>query len=122
MMKLAELDGTVTLRQQLEDTGGPVTLINSFTLDPVDVEQFLAAWSDDAAYFKRQPGYISAQLHRGIGGSCAFLNVAVWESVEQFRRAFGAPEFRARLAQYPASAVATPHLFRGVAVPNICVA
>jgi heme-degrading monooxygenase HmoA len=121
-MQLVEVDRTVSLQQQLEDTGGPVVLINTFALDPADVAQFMAAWSDDAAYFKQQPGYISAQLHRAIGGSSAFLNIAVWESVEHFRRAFVAPEFRARLAQYPASAVASPHLFRKVAVPNICVA
>jgi hypothetical protein len=32
------------------------------------------------------------------------------------------PEFRGRLARYPASAVASPHLFEKVAVPGICVA
>jgi hypothetical protein len=39
-----------------------------------------------------------------------------------FRAAFGHPEFRAKLATYPASAVASPHLFQTVAVPGICVA
>lgn len=121
-MQFVEMDRTVTLAQQLEDTGGPVVLINKFDLDPGDVERFLAAWADDAAYFKRQPGYISAQLHRGIAGSCVFLNVAVWESVEHFRRAFAAPEFRAKLGAYPTSAVASSHLFRKVAVSDICVA
>jgi len=58
----------------------------------------------------------------GIAGSGVFLNVAVWESVAHFRRAFTAPEFRAKLDRYPAGAVASPHLFRKVAVPNICVA
>jgi len=87
-----------------------------------EVDQFLAAWVDDASYFKRQPGYISTQLHRGIAGSCVFLNVAVWESVDHFRCAFANPEFRAKLGQYPTSAVASPHLFRKVAVPDVCVA
>ncbi|HEX4080460.1 MAG TPA: hypothetical protein VHX61_16480 [Rhizomicrobium sp.] len=32
------------------------------------------------------------------------------------------PEFRAKLATYPASAVASPHLFQKVTVPDICVA
>ncbi len=32
------------------------------------------------------------------------------------------PEFRAKLSAYPASAVASPHLFQKVAVPDICVA
>ena len=38
------------------------------------------------------------------------------------KRAFGDPEFQAKLGQYPPSAVASPHLFRKVAVPGICVA
>jgi heme-degrading monooxygenase HmoA len=122
MMRLTEMDRAVTLSHQLEDGEGPVILINKFDLDPGDVERFLAAWAEDAAYFKRQPGYIAAQLHRGIAGSCVFLNVALWESVEHFRRAFAAPEFRAKLGQYPDNAVASPHLFRKVAVPGICVA
>jgi heme-degrading monooxygenase HmoA len=121
-MKMIEMDQNVTLAQQFDDTGGPVLLVNKFDVDAADVDQLLAAWADDAAYFKGRPGYISAQLHRGIGGSGVFLNVAVWESVDHFRRAFAAPEFRAQLDRYPSSAVASPHLFRKVPVPNICTA
>ena len=122
MVQLTEMDRKVSLTQQLEDAGGPVLLVNKFDVAAHEVDQFLAAWADDAKYFKRQPGYISAQLHRGIAGSCVFLNVAVWESVDHFRRAFANPEFRDKLSQYPASAVASPHLFRKVAVSDVCVA
>jgi heme-degrading monooxygenase HmoA len=122
IMQIIEMDRTVTLAEQLADTGGPVILINTFTVAPEDVEQFLTTWADDAAYFKGQPGFISTQLHRGIAGSCVFLNYAVWESTEHFRRAFTNQEFRAKLGQYPSSAVGSPHLFRKVVVPGICVA
>lgn len=71
---------------------------------------------------KRQPGFISTQLHRAIGESPAYLNYAVWESTGDFRAAFSHPEFRAKLSSYPSSAVASPHLFQKVAVPGICVA
>lgn len=70
---------------------------------------------------KHQSGYISTQLHRGIAGSTMFMNYAVWESVAHFRAAFGHPDFRNALAQYPASAVASPHLFTRLTVPNLCV-
>ena len=63
-----------------------------------------------------------SQLHRGIGGSGQFLNVAVWASVEDFRRAFRNPEFQAHLTSYPPSTTASVHLFQKVAVPGICVA
>jgi hypothetical protein len=45
--------------------------------------------------------------------------LAVWESVDLFRQTFASPEFRAKLARYPSSAVASPHLFRKVTVPNV---
>ena len=81
----------------------------------------IGAWAADAAYLKRQPGFIAAQLHRGIAGSGVFLNYAVWESTEHFRRAFTNPEFRAKLDHYPAGVVGSPHLFRKVAVAGIGV-
>jgi heme-degrading monooxygenase HmoA len=108
-MRFKEMDATIPLSKQLEvPHGGPVVLINKFSVALEDRDALIAAWADDAAYFKHQPGFISAQLHRGIGESPVFLNYAVWESVDAFRAAFGRPEFRNRLAQYPASAVASP--------------
>jgi heme-degrading monooxygenase HmoA len=120
--KLVEMDPRVTIFQQMEDVGGPVVLINKFEVGSEDVDRFLAAWSADAAIMKRQPGFISTQLHRGIGGSTVFLNYAVWESPEDFKRAFANPEFQSKLRDYPSSAVGSPHLFRRVAVPGVCVA
>ena len=121
MAKLVEMDASVTVFQQMNETGGPVILINKFNLVPEDVDQFLSAWTADAAVMKRQPGFISTQLHRGIGGSTVFMNYAVWESPEHFKRAFENPEFQTKLKDYPASAVGSPHLFRKMAVPGICV-
>ncbi|MGU3541270.1 antibiotic biosynthesis monooxygenase family protein, partial [Methylobacterium sp. A54F] len=71
---------------------------------------------------KRQPGFIATQLHRGIAGSNVFLNHAVWESVARVRAAFAGPAFQARLAAYPDTVAVSPHLFRPVAVPSICIA
>jgi heme-degrading monooxygenase HmoA len=121
MVKFAEMDDKVTLFAQLEDQGGPVVLINKFNVDPGQVDQLIQAWAADAAVMQRLPGYISTQLHRGIGGSCVFLNYAVWETTLHFKQAFNNPEFQSQLAHYPSSAVASPHLFRKVAVPGICV-
>jgi heme-degrading monooxygenase HmoA len=69
---------------------------------------------------QQQRGYISTQLHRGIAGSTTFINVAVWESVAAMRAAVSQPEFQASLANYPQSAVASPHIFTTVAVLGIC--
>lgn len=122
MPKFVEMDPTVTLANQLADGGGPVSLFNVFTVPPADADGFLTAWAADAALMKRQPGFVSTQLHRGIAGSGVFLNHAVWETVAQFRAAFSNPEFQARVADYPEGVTVSPHLFRPVAVPGICVA
>ena len=121
-VKLAEMDSRVTFAEQLQQETGPVVLINTFTVAPEDADRLLAVWAEDAAFMKRQPGFISTQLHRGIAGSTVFVNVAVWESAGALRAAFFSPEFRAHVAHYPDSTVATPHLFEKVAVSGIRVA
>ncbi len=121
MLKRIEMDEHVTLFDQLSTEVGPVILVNTFHTAPEDADSLLKAWAADAAYLKAKPGFISTQLHRGVGGSSTFLNVAVWESVEAFRSAFGDPSFQAGFATYPDSTVASPHLFQKVAVPGICV-
>ena len=121
MLRRTEMDDRVGLAHQLAGEVGPVILINTFRVAPEDVDQLLAAWAADAAYLRTKPGFISTQLHRGIAGSCVFLNHAVWESFEAFPTAFGDPRFQQTFAAYPDSTVASPHLFQKVAVPGICV-
>jgi heme-degrading monooxygenase HmoA len=121
MLQLAEMDDRVPLADQLAEEVGPVILINTFRVAPEDSDALLEAWAADAAYLKQQPGFISTQLHRGIGGSGVFCNLAVWESVAAFRDAFGDLQFQAMFARYPDSTVASPHLFQKVAVAGICV-
>jgi len=120
MLQLRPLDPAFPIERQLAEAQNPAILINVFTVAQKDIEALMAAWTHDANWMKRQPGYISTQLHRAIGGSCVFLNYAVWESVEHFRNAFTHPDFASALQRYPASAVASPHLFARVAVPNLC--
>ena len=122
MLQLKPLDPIVPIQQQLGQTQAPVVLVNVFSVDAKDIDALLKAWENDANWMKRQPGYISTQLHRGIAGSCVFLNYALWESVAHFRQAFTHPEFMKTLGAYPSSAVASPHLFEKLAVPNLCTA
>ncbi|WP_231564825.1 antibiotic biosynthesis monooxygenase family protein [Paracoccus halophilus] len=122
MSLLKSLDEKFPLERQLGIAAAPVVLINLFALDAADESGFLDAWTDDAHFMKQQPGFISTQLHRAIGDSPTYLNYAVWDSTEAFRAAFTHPEFVAKLSAYPSSAVASPHLFRKVAVSGICAA
>ncbi|WBL81611.1 antibiotic biosynthesis monooxygenase [Bradyrhizobium xenonodulans] len=122
MSHLRPLDPAFPIERQLGIETSPVVLVNVFTLDKADEQSFLQVWQDDAAFMKRQPGFIDTQLHRAIGESPTYLNYAVWESTAHFRAAFTHPEFRSKISAYPSSAVAAPHLFQKVAVPGICVA
>lgn len=124
MLKRVEMDEKVTLAAQTEEVkdNEPVILINKLNVKPENVDKFLEAWASDAAYLKQKPGFISTQLHRGIGRSCVFINYAVWESIAHFKRAtLDDPIFQPSLERYPDSTVASPHLFRKVAIPGICV-
>ncbi|WP_120633926.1 antibiotic biosynthesis monooxygenase [Ruegeria sp. EL01] len=122
MAGIEELDQVTTLADQLQTEEGPIVLINLFTVDAKDEAALLKAWAHDADFMKAQPGYISTQIHKGIAGSSTFVNYAVWQDVKSFRDAFTHPEFQRRIAEYPDSAMARPHLFRKLAVENHCVA
>jgi heme-degrading monooxygenase HmoA len=121
MIRFRELDDATTYLEQLgSDDEGPVVLINVFHVAADDVDALEDAWSSDASFMAQQPGYVSAQLHRGVGASTMFVNVAEWRSAGDLRNAFSSPEFQARLQHYPPSTIASPHLFRRIAVPGIC--
>jgi len=122
MLNLRPLDPDFTIEQQLHHAAAPVVLVNLFSVAEADITALMAAWEKDANWMKRQAGFLSTQLHRAIGGSFMFINYAVWESVDHFRTAFTHPDFVSALAAYPSSAIAQPHLFAKVAVPNLCAA
>ena len=120
MIKLVEMNEKIPFSAQIEEKVGPVIVISKFNVNPEEGDQFLKEWASGAEVMKRQPGFISTQLHRGIAGSYVFVNYAVFESTEHFKRASNNPEFQSKLAQYPAS-ILSPHIFKKVAVPGICV-
>jgi heme-degrading monooxygenase HmoA len=127
MAKFVEMDDIVKFKEQIEEKeiDGQVILINRFNVKPDKVEQFLKDWGEDAINFKKQPGFISAQLHKGIGKSSVFINYAVWESLEHYKAVINkrlfSSESQSPLLKYDDdSLVISPHLFKKVAVPGIC--
>ena len=122
MVAIKPLDPEFPIQQQLGADTGPVVLVNLFTVDAADEQALIEAWRGDALWMKKQPGYISTQLHKAVGDSSMFLNYAIWDSVADFRAAFSHPDFQNALSHYPSSAVTAPHLFEKIAVSNCCVA
>jgi Antibiotic biosynthesis monooxygenase len=122
MVRFVEMDERVDVFAQMEEDDGPVILINKFSVNPEEFDLFMKGWAAEAEKFKEQPGFISTQLHKGIGGSGTFVNYAVWESAAHFKKAVSiVMDPRDRMSAYPPSTVASPHLFKKVAVPGICV-
>ncbi len=121
MLQIKPMDDVIPIFRQLNESLSPVVLVNIFNVAEVDIPALLAAWESDAKWMKKQAWYISTQLHRGIAGSTVFMNYAIWESVRHFSAAFNHPDFKSALAQYPDSAVASPHLFTRCTVSDLCV-
>ena len=121
MVTIVEMDEKITLAKQLDEDVGPIVVMNRFNVGPDEVDEFLKVFAKTTEIFKQQPGFISAQLHRGIAGSSTFINYVVWESAAHFKQAFNRPEFRSNIADVLPNTVMSPHLFKKVAVPGICV-
>jgi heme-degrading monooxygenase HmoA len=127
MSSITHLDipgSSTTFLKQLETETSPVTFINTFVLKShKDEEQFLANWARDGNYMKSQYGMLSGQLHRSVGEQAnIFVNIAIWESTEAFRRAFNDPEFKKHVSGYPCGVIAYPIILSKIAVSGVCVA
>ena len=127
MAKFVEMDDIGKFKEQTEEKeiDGQVILINKFNVKPDKTDQFVKDWGEDAINFKKQPGFISAQLHKGIGKSSVFINYAVWESLEHYKsvinkRLFSSESQSPLLKYNDDSLVISPHLFKKVAIPGIC--
>jgi heme-degrading monooxygenase HmoA len=122
VIEIKNIDPSQPFITQLQEAGsGPVTVINTFVFPEGEFEAVVEAWRKDSMVMIASPGFISAQLYRGIGSN-VLTNVAVWESAAQLKAAFQSKEFQDLLALYPDGTVAYPHLERKIAVPGVCVA
>lgn len=122
MLEVKAFDPDCSIQNQFGTEKSPVILVNPFYVARENIDAVLKAWEADATWLKKQPGFISTQLHRAIEPSTMFFNYAVWESTAHFRAAFAHPDFQATLEFYPDGTVAAPHLFERIAVSNLCSA
>ncbi|NSC25624.1 antibiotic biosynthesis monooxygenase [Streptomyces albus subsp. chlorinus] len=80
-----------------------VTFINVFEVDAEHVDAFIAQWEKRAALMRTKPGFIDSRLHRARSSDSRFqlVNVAHWESQEDWEAATADPGFeeRARAAR-----------------------
>jgi heme-degrading monooxygenase HmoA len=72
------MDERVTISAQMdEDKNDPIIVMNKFNVKHEHIDSFPKAWTTDGEIMKRQPGFISAQLHSRTVGSRIFINYAV---------------------------------------------
>lgn len=124
MIDLKDLDASVPFLKELQgpDDGRPITIINTFVVPEGQMDKVIDVWRQDSMIMKAQPGWVSAQLYRGIGSSNVVTNVSVWESLTSLKNAFLTPDFQNTLPLYPDGSISYPVLVRQEAVAGVCVA
>ena len=87
-----------------------VVLINPFEVPQGQEEAFLQGWRAAASHFMQSPGFLATRLHESLDPRTRFrfVNVAEWESAQQFQTALNAAPFP--LARLPVDAF--PALYR----------
>jgi heme-degrading monooxygenase HmoA len=119
--KFVQMDPNLSFDKQIVNNLAPVVLLSTFLVKHEHVEEFLAGFRKQFAIMRKQPGLISAQFHRGIAGSCLFMNYVIWECTDAFKHGFESPEFQAQLKQYPPGTEVSAFMFQRVAVPGMCL-
>ena len=74
----------------------PLTLINAFEVPGEQAGQFIAAWEKTRDYLETQPGYVDTALHQAVmpGADFQFVNIAHWQTAEDFLAAIQSPGFQ----------------------------
>ncbi len=75
-----------------------LTLINVFTVDPENQQQLIDVLAEATTAMTRQPGFISANLHRSADGR-RVVNYAQWRSQDDFDAMQANPEAGTHMRQ-----------------------
>jgi quinol monooxygenase YgiN len=96
-----------------------VTLINVFTVDPIDQQRLVEAWQRATDEVMRHlPGFVSANVHRSLDGT-KVVNYAQWESPEAFTAMLQNPDTGPYLTELSEIGTPAPVLCEVVSVHHI---
>jgi heme oxygenase (mycobilin-producing) len=89
-----------------------IVLINPFEVPQGQEEEFLKHWRAAAAHLRGAAGLISTRLHESLDPQAKFrfINVAEWESPQQFQAAVRTEAFQQIARTMPFAA--SPALYR----------
>lgn len=90
-----------------------VTTINPFEIPAGKEDIALEMYDRFAAYFSKQPGYISTKLYQALGDDSKFhlVSVSEWESPEHFMKALQDPKLGEIAKDMPGDIKNYPSLF-----------
>lgn len=95
----------------MNSTETPLTLINVFPVEPDKQERLIEILTQAATQTMRhQPGFLSAQVYRGISGTYV-ANCVQWRSREDFSRMWQQPQAQQHVAEVHTVARGNPQLF-----------
>ena len=92
-------------------------LINPFEVPQGQADEaFLAGWQRAAEYMRTQPGFVGTRLHRAVMAEARFrfVNIAEWESAEDFPAAVTSEGFRQLASNGPSGQPALYQLVRSI--------
>ena len=81
-------------------TEQPLVLINAFEVPEGNDDEFVAAWQSAREFLETQPGYAGTTLHQSVSpdSEFRFVNVARWQTAQEFQTAVTSDAFRAAAA------------------------
>lgn len=100
---------------QISDGRNVITLINLFHVEPHNQQPLIDLLIEATEQvMSKQPGYISANIHRGLDGTTV-ANYAQWRSRQDFEAIFGNPHAIAHMREAEKLAPSfEPHLYEVV--------
>ena len=88
-----------------------VTLINVFTVEPENQQRLVEVLTEATEkVMARQPGFISANLHKSLDGK-RVTNYAQWASVEEYQAVLQNPEVAPHMEEATQLATFDAHLY-----------
>jgi heme-degrading monooxygenase HmoA len=115
-----EIDPATPFRQQLEADTGPIVITNTYTVPEGHMDETIATWGKAARIGSKQPGYISAQIHRGIAGSNQLIIYSEWSAARHLKDYLNLPEVKALVATFPSGTECRPHVWQKISIDGVC--
>ncbi|KAJ9109352.1 hypothetical protein QFC21_000682 [Naganishia friedmannii] len=117
-----EIDPSVPFKQQLEAETGRIVITNTYTVAEGHMDETITTWGKAARIGSKQPGYLSAQMHRGIRGSNQLIIYSEWTSAKDLKNYLNLPEVKALVATFPPGTECRPHVWQKISIDGVDLA